>query len=65
MQGIFRQALNQLTDAERIVLVLHDVDNESYQEIANHFHIQINNVRTRLWRAREKLRRILKPYIAE
>ncbi len=65
IQSMFQNALNQLNDAERTVLVLHDVNNESYTEIAKALNLNINNVRTRLWRAREKLRRILEPYIKE
>ncbi|MBZ0257172.1 RNA polymerase sigma factor [bacterium] len=59
----FERALDQLSGIQRTILVLHDVQGEPYEAIANLLGITQNNVRTNIWRAREVLRKILEPYI--
>lgn len=61
----FFRALKYLTDTQRTILVLHDYHHESYEEIARTLGLTVNNVRTHLWRARERLRQILQPLIED
>ena len=62
LQAAFLDALSQLTDSQRTVLVLFDVKGDSYKEIAEALDISIGKVKTDLHRARRKLRRILEPF---
>jgi RNA polymerase sigma-70 factor (ECF subfamily) len=52
-----RKLLSKVSDEFRIPLVLAEVDGMSYEEIAETLHISLNTVRTRIFRAREKLRK--------
>lgn len=58
----FLLALHELTDAERTVLVLFDVEGNSHPEIKEHLGIGISHSKILLHRARRKLRTKLKPY---
>ena len=51
-----RQALGQLDDGEREVLLLREYEQLSYEEIAGVFGIPVNTVRSRLFRARLALK---------
>jgi RNA polymerase sigma-70 factor, ECF subfamily len=55
-------ALDQLTDHFREVVVLADVKGMSYQEVADRVGCPIGTVRSRLFRARAMLRRTLGDY---
>jgi RNA polymerase sigma-70 factor, ECF subfamily len=55
-------SLNQLPEPQRIVLVLHDMEGFSYQEIADIVGANIGTVRSRLHYGRIKLRELLSPY---
>ncbi len=62
-QGKFIAAkLNELPDNQRAVLVLHDIEGFSYQEIADIVGEKIGTVRSRLHYGRLKLRELLEPY---
>jgi RNA polymerase sigma-70 factor (ECF subfamily) len=62
-QGKFIAAkLNELPDSQRAVLVLHDIEGFSYQEIADIVGEKIGTVRSRLHYGRLKLRELLEPY---
>lgn len=50
------QCLKELPDDQRIVTVLGDVEGYDYQEIANITHVSLGTVKSRLSRARAKLR---------
>jgi RNA polymerase sigma-70 factor, ECF subfamily len=50
------RALNQLAENERAVLVLGDIEQKSYQEMADLLKCPVGTVRSRLARAREHLR---------
>ena len=50
------RALNQLAENERAVLVLGDMEQKSYQEMAELLKCPVGTVRSRLARAREHLR---------
>ncbi len=62
LQSAFDEALAQLSDTQRTILVLKELNGESYGEIAQALHISIECVRKSLYRARRKLREILAPY---
>jgi len=47
--------LNILNSDQRVCMILRNIEGLSYEEIANALKININTVRTRLKRAREKL----------
>jgi len=53
------QSLMKLDDAQRAVVVLRDIEGMSYAQIANVLDIELGTVRSRLSRARKKLRQIL------
>jgi RNA polymerase sigma-70 factor (ECF subfamily) len=54
-----QQALAKLSSEYRLVLILRDMDELSYEEIAEVLDIPIGTVRSRLHRARLELRRLL------
>lgn len=54
-----RSAIFSLSDDQRAVLVLADVDSLSYREIASALDIPLGTVMSRLHRARANLRRSL------
>ena len=53
------EALNKLDEAQRAVLVLRDIEGMSYARIAETLSIEIGTVRSRLSRARTRLREML------
>ena len=62
---IVRKAVEELPDKLRIPLKLKDLEGLSYQEIAQTVNCEIGTVKSRIFRAREGLRNILKPYEKE
>jgi RNA polymerase sigma-70 factor (ECF subfamily) len=56
------QALQQLPEAFRIVVMLADVEGLSYKEVAATLHCPIGTVMSRLYRARQLLRKVLWVY---
>lgn len=62
---IVRKAMDELPDKLRIPLMLKDLEGLSYQEIAQTVNCEIGTVKSRIFRAREGLRNILKPYEKE
>ena len=56
-----RQALAQLDEDDRELLLLREYDELSYQEIADLRRLPLNTVRSRLFRARMALRAALEP----
>lgn len=61
-QESFEYALSQLGDIQRIVIVLHELNQETHQEIANTLNLSVDAVKAQLSRARSKMRILLKPY---
>jgi RNA polymerase sigma-70 factor (ECF subfamily) len=57
LSPVMERALNGLSYDQRIVVVLADIDEYSYQEIADIAGCSIGTVRSRLHRAREQLRK--------
>lgn len=58
---IVRNAISRLPDKMRIPLVLKDIEGFSYQEIAETMQCEIGTVKSRIFRAREGLKKILQP----
>ena len=58
---IVRGAIDKLPEKLRIPLLLKDMEGLSYQEIAETVDCEIGTVKSRIFRAREGLREILKP----
>jgi RNA polymerase sigma-70 factor (ECF subfamily) len=56
-----RQAITQLTDQQRKVLVLRDMEGLHYDQIAEILGLPVGTVRSRLHRARMQLRESLQP----
>lgn len=61
IRHIVRNAITTLPDKLRIPLVLKDLEGFSYQEIADTMECEIGTVKSRIFRAREALKKILKP----
>jgi len=60
-----RRALRQLPVKYREIIVLKDIEDYTYEEIAEILECEIGTVKSRLSRARSALRKILEPYITE
>jgi RNA polymerase sigma-70 factor, ECF subfamily len=61
IKHIVGNAIATLPDKLRIPLVLKDIEGFSYQEIADTMECEIGTVKSRIFRARESLKKILKP----
>ena len=58
------ESLNKLEDAQKIVVLLRDIEGMSYARIAEVLDIELGTVRSRLSRARNKLREILEAILS-
>jgi len=65
LQTHIQKAIQSLPEEYRMVVVLRDIQGFSYQEIAQIANISLEAVKSRIFRAREMLRRKLGPYIKE
>jgi len=54
-----KKAIDDLPDEFRLAVLLSDVQNFSYQEIADILDVPIGTVRSRLWRGRRLLQKVL------
>lgn len=63
--NLIKVALSKLPDDYREIFILREYQGMSYNEIAKHLNISLPLVKVRLFRAKEKLREILAPYISE
>jgi RNA polymerase sigma-70 factor (ECF subfamily) len=63
--GIVRKAISKLPEKLRTPLLLKDIEGFSYQEIADTVQCEVGTVKSRIFRAREGLRNLLKPYEGE
>ena len=61
IKQIVRNAVAALPDKLRIPIVLKDLEGFSYQEIAESMQCEIGTVKSRIFRGREALKKILKP----
>jgi RNA polymerase sigma-70 factor (ECF subfamily) len=62
---IVQRALQRIPQRHRIVFVLREFEGYSYSEIAEMVSCSVGTVKSRLFHARLKLRRILEPYLRE
>ncbi len=62
--NMVERSLNELPEAQKIVLVLHDLQGFSYSEIAEIVGANIGTVRSRLHYGRIKLKELLAPYFS-
>jgi RNA polymerase sigma-70 factor (ECF subfamily) len=62
LDAALRQAIAELPEERRIVLVLRDLEGLSYEEIAEALALELNTVRSRLHRARQQLREKLERF---
>ena len=58
-----QRALNMLDFDYRIVIVLRDIEGFSYDEISDILKISLGTVKSRLWRARQALKKELQPLV--
>lgn len=59
---ILKDAIASLPDKLKTPLILKDIEGLSYKEIADTVNCEVGTVKSRIFRARETLRLILKPY---
>ena len=62
---VLNEALDKLSENHRTVITLREIEDLSYEEIADILDIQIGTVMSRLHHARKKLQVHLKPYLNE
>lgn len=62
-RDIIQRALDQLDEPFRAVLILKDIEDLRYEEIAEILDIPVGTVRSRLHRARAEMRELLRPYL--
>jgi len=65
ISAIVHKAIGKLPEKLRVPLLLKDIEGMSYQEIAETVQWEIGTVKSRIFRAREGLKDILKPYEEE
>jgi len=63
IREVVRNAIDQLPDTHREVLLLRDIEELSTDEAAEILHVTPNAVKIRLHRARQALRTLLDPYM--
>ncbi len=59
------KALNSLTDTHRTMIILKEVEGLSYEEIAEAMNCGVGTVKSRLARARTRLKKVLQPFVEE
>ncbi len=62
---IILDALQRISEEHRQVIILREYEELSYAEIASYLGISIQAVKSRIFRAREDLRQLLKDYFVE
>lgn len=62
---IVQKAISRLPEKLRVPLLLKDIEGMSYQEIAETVQCEIGTVKSRIFRAREGLKNILRPFEEE
>ncbi len=62
VKEIVRKSIYKLPEKLRTPLLLKDIEGFSYQEIADTVQCEVGTVKSRIFRAREGLRNLLKPY---
>lgn len=62
-QTAVKEALSELNPEDRMIIVLRDMDEKSYEEIGELLDIPVGTVKSRLSRARERIRGRLEPLL--
>lgn len=62
---LVERALQKLPDGQRVPLVLYHLEGLSYEEIAEKLQVSLGKVKTDIFRAREALRKRLRPQLAD
>lgn len=62
---VILDALQKLSPVHRTVIVLREYEDLTYEQIAKTLHISTQAVKSRIFRAREELRELLKDYFKE
>lgn len=65
VSGIVQKAMAKLPEKLRSPLILKEIEGMSYQEIAETLDCEIGTVKSRIFRAREGLKKLLAPYQKE
>lgn len=63
--SVISEKLNMLPDNQKVVVILHDIEGFSYQEIAEIVGSNVGTIRSRLHYGRTRLRELLEPYYGE
>jgi RNA polymerase sigma-70 factor (ECF subfamily) len=63
--AILQAALDQLSPEDRSLLILREVEDHSYEEIADIFEVPRGTIKSRLHRARAQLARVLSTQLSE
>jgi len=63
LQKKLNEALLKLSEPHRLVVVLHDVQGQSHEEIAEIMNCNIGTVRSRLFYARQQMQAELADYL--
>jgi RNA polymerase sigma-70 factor (ECF subfamily) len=58
-QHVLYRALNTLHPKKRVVIVLHDIDNKTMEEIADIINVPVGTVKSRLFHARDEMKTVL------
>lgn len=64
-RGAVRKAMKRLPSHTQMLLHMREVEELSYKELADIFDVEIGTIKSRLARARERLREELHPYIKD
>ncbi len=62
---VVRQALQRISEEHRQILILREYENYGYNEIAETLNISLEAVKSRLFRARAEMRKLLQGYFKE
>ncbi len=65
LQEIIQKVLNSLPEKYRVILVLREIEELSYQEIARVMKVSVSKVKVLLFRARQKIKEKLLPVYQE
>ena len=61
--GILTECFKKLSDNDRRIIVLKDLEGLNYDEIAEVLSINLGTVKSRLSRARDRLKEMMKEYL--
>ena len=65
MLNLIKQAVNKLPEDYKDVLILREYEGLSYNDIAEMTNLSLGTVKVRIFRAKDKIRKMLKPYMEE